>query len=113
MAQRILPSESKTDSSWLGPGGFGEQLSSEAFLSTGRESIADTLPPLGFAAKAALQTIRGYQALAAGGLILSTCRFFPSCSCYAIESIQRHGFCQGINLTIRRLMKCHPWYHEA
>ena len=110
MAQRGLPSKSKEHTCRLGPDSLDSQLSSGSFLSTGREGAPGTFPPLGFAAKAALKTIQGYQALAAGGLILSTCRFFPSCSYYAIESIQRDGFCQGIKLMIRRLMKCHPWH---
>jgi putative membrane protein insertion efficiency factor len=39
------------------------------------------------------------------------CRFFPSCSNYAIEAIQRFGAGRGAYLTIRRLLKCHPWHH--
>ncbi|HWP01398.1 MAG TPA: membrane protein insertion efficiency factor YidD [Methylococcus sp.] len=39
------------------------------------------------------------------------CRFFPTCSNYAIEAIQRFGAWRGAYLTIRRLLKCHPWHH--
>jgi putative membrane protein insertion efficiency factor len=38
-----------------------------------------------------------------------TCRFYPSCSCYAEEALQRHGAARGTYLTVRRLMRCHPW----
>jgi uncharacterized protein len=38
-----------------------------------------------------------------------TCRFYPSCSCYAEEAIERHGAIRGTYLTARRLLRCHPW----
>ena len=37
------------------------------------------------------------------------CRFFPSCSAYALESINRHGPRRGLALSARRLSRCHPW----
>ena len=37
------------------------------------------------------------------------CRHFPSCSAYALEAVTVHGFCRGLGLTVRRLLKCHPW----
>jgi uncharacterized protein len=36
------------------------------------------------------------------------CRFYPSCSAYAQEAIERYGFLQGIWLALKRLLKCHP-----
>ena len=38
------------------------------------------------------------------------CRFYPSCSCYAIESIEKYGVARGAFLTLRRLAKCHPFH---
>ncbi|MGL5937792.1 MAG: membrane protein insertion efficiency factor YidD [Phocaeicola sp.] len=38
-----------------------------------------------------------------------SCRFTPTCSAYAIEAIQKHGAIKGLYLTIRRLLRCHPW----
>jgi uncharacterized protein len=38
------------------------------------------------------------------------CRFTPTCSQYAIESMQTHGACKGLLLTITRLSRCHPWH---
>jgi putative membrane protein insertion efficiency factor len=37
------------------------------------------------------------------------CRFVPSCSGYALEAIERHGAWRGSWLTLRRLLRCHPW----
>lgn len=38
-----------------------------------------------------------------------TCRFTPTCSEYAIEALKKHGPLRGIWLTLRRLLRCHPW----
>lgn len=45
-------------------------------------------------------------------LLGSHCRFYPSCSSYSLEAIQRHGVLFGCYLTVRRLLKCHP-FHEG
>ena len=37
------------------------------------------------------------------------CRFFPSCSAYALEAITVHGAVKGSWLAVARLMRCHPW----
>ena len=43
-------------------------------------------------------------------LLGNSCRFHPSCSEYAIEALQRHGFMAGIWLAMRRVARCHPWH---
>jgi putative membrane protein insertion efficiency factor len=37
------------------------------------------------------------------------CRFEPSCSHYAQESLNKYGLLKGIQLSARRISKCHPW----
>ena len=37
------------------------------------------------------------------------CRFFPSCSAYALEAVTVHGAVRGSYLAVRRLARCHPW----
>ncbi|QKT03623.1 membrane protein insertion efficiency factor YidD [Ectothiorhodospiraceae bacterium 2226] len=38
-----------------------------------------------------------------------TCRFHPTCSCYAEQALREHGALRGLWLTVRRLGRCHPW----
>lgn len=52
--------------------------------------------------------VRGYQ-LFVSPLIAPRCRFYPSCSAYAVTALQRHGALRGSWLAIRRLGRCHPW----
>jgi uncharacterized protein len=54
-----------------------------------------------------LRLVAAYQRLAAGRP--SPCRFYPSCSSYAAEAVELHGAGRGTWLTVRRLVRCHPW----
>lgn len=51
--------------------------------------------------------VRGYRQITAGRP--SPCRFDPSCSAYALEALEHHGAVRGSWLTLRRLLRCHPW----
>lgn len=42
-------------------------------------------------------------------LLGPVCRFYPSCSRYGYEAIRTHGAVYGTYLTVRRLLRCHPW----
>jgi len=39
----------------------------------------------------------------------SNCRFTPTCSNYAIQSLQEKGLIRGLFFSLKRLLKCHPW----
>lgn len=39
-----------------------------------------------------------------------TCRFYPSCSSYSLQSYERFGFFKGTYLTVVRILKCHPFH---
>jgi len=45
-------------------------------------------------------------------LLGANCRYYPSCSSYALEAIDRHGACGGSWLAAKRICRCHPW-HEG
>ena len=53
--------------------------------------------------------IRTYQ-LCISPLLGPRCRFYPSCSAYALEAIETHGLLRGSVLAVKRLSKCHQWH---
>lgn len=53
--------------------------------------------------------LRGYQLLLRP-VLGPSCRFYPSCSTYALEAMDKHGALKGTYLTLKRLLKCHPWH---
>ena len=55
-----------------------------------------------------IMLIRVYQ-LIISPILGSNCRFMPTCSEYAIESFKSYGLIKGFFLTIKRIVKCHPW----
>ena len=52
--------------------------------------------------------IRVYQ-LAVAPVLPPSCRYYPSCSHYAVEAVALHGPWRGSGLALRRLLRCHPW----
>ena len=42
-------------------------------------------------------------------MLPASCRFTPTCSQYALEALRKHGPIKGLWLTIRRILRCHPW----
>jgi len=53
--------------------------------------------------------VRGYQRWISP-LLPPSCRFYPSCSAYAVEALQVHGLLRGTALTVWRLLRCAPWH---
>ena len=52
--------------------------------------------------------IRGYQ-LWISPLLPASCRYYPTCSSYAIEAIEKHGAASGTWLAVRRIARCHTF----
>ncbi|OFX27480.1 MAG: membrane protein insertion efficiency factor YidD [Armatimonadetes bacterium RBG_16_67_12] len=59
--------------------------------------------------RAMLLLIAAYQRLLSP-LLPRSCRFYPSCSTYAAEAIERHGAARGVMLAVRRILRCHPFH---
>ena len=56
----------------------------------------------------AVLVLRAYRAVISP-LYGDVCRYYPSCSAYALQAIQQHGVVVGSVLGIRRIARCHPW----
>ena len=56
----------------------------------------------------AKRSIRLYQ-LVISPLLGPSCRYEPSCSEYAAQAVERHGVIRAGRLTVKRLVRCHPW----
>ena len=66
------------------------------------------LPPIQrYPAQASIKVVKGYQQCISP-LFGPSCRFYPSCSHYAVEALTRFGPLKGSWLTAKRLLKCHP-----
>lgn len=52
--------------------------------------------------------VRGYQ-VAISPLLPPSCRYYPSCSAYAVEALEKHGALRGSWLAARRILRCNPF----
>jgi putative membrane protein insertion efficiency factor len=97
---------------------MGHRDSSAAISGTGafRAAGGGTRPPaaqhrpksLSLTAHVLLAAIRVYQ-MSFSALMPSACKFYPSCSKYAVIALQLHGARHGSWLALRRLARCHPF----
>lgn len=39
----------------------------------------------------------------------SVCKFYPTCSAYGLQAVELHGAIKGGRLTVKRILRCHPW----
>jgi uncharacterized protein len=70
-------------------------------------AVSPPAPPSSPPARVAHAVVRAYQW--AFSWRVSPCRYVPSCSSYALEALEVHGFVRGTWLSLRRLGRCHPW----
>ena len=54
--------------------------------------------------------IRGYQRLVSPALG-QRCKYYPSCSQYAVQAVENYGILRGFVLAVWRLVRCNPWSH--
>ncbi|MGE9808344.1 MULTISPECIES: membrane protein insertion efficiency factor YidD [unclassified Janibacter] len=66
------------------------------------------MSPTRILAQPLIWLVRGYQLLISP-LLPPTCRYYPSCSAYAVTALERFGPIKGTWLAVRRLLRCHPW----
>lgn len=70
---------------------------------------SDPFPGDNMLRKPLLWLIRGYQHTLARALPPDTCRFYPTCSHYGYEAIEKYGLIKGGSMAVWRVMRCNPW----
>ena len=58
-----------------------------------------------------IMLVKGYSLLVSP-VLGNNCRYYPTCSSYMVQAIERFGVLRGIWLGTRRLLRCHP-FHEG
>ncbi|MHB1281059.1 MAG: membrane protein insertion efficiency factor YidD [Acidithiobacillus sp.] len=59
--------------------------------------------------RVAVVVVRGYQYVISP-ILGHHCRFYPTCSEYTCQAIERYGIAKGSWLGIKRISRCHPWH---
>ncbi|MFB8387981.1 membrane protein insertion efficiency factor YidD [Microbacterium sp. NPDC055910] len=78
-------------------------------LGDARWAASDLLPSIPLAPRnLVLGLLHGYRATISH-LYGDVCKYYPSCSAYAVGAVQQHGALKGAALTAARLARCHPW----
>lgn len=78
-------------------------------LGTGRFMASDLLGAVPLLPRnAGLALLHGYRATISH-VYGDVCKYYPSCSAYAVGAVQQHGLIKGSALTAARLARCHPW----
>ena len=85
-------------------------LRQRSILSVGPRALGmDEVPAASGWLGAVLLAVIGFYRHWISPLLGPRCRFIPSCSAYGLEAIARHGAARGSWLTLKRLLRCHPW----
>lgn len=61
-----------------------------------------------FLSRVLIVVVRGYQAVISP-LLGPRCRFYPSCSAYAVQALRERGAVTGFGLAVYRVLRCNPW----
>jgi putative membrane protein insertion efficiency factor len=64
--------------------------------------------PPSLAARALVALVRGYQ-LIVSPWMAPRCKYYPSCSAYAVTAVRVHGAVRGTRLAVWRVLRCNPW----
>jgi putative membrane protein insertion efficiency factor len=97
------------------PGTTGRPVSTTTLpsysLGTGHLTASGVLASIPLLPRnAGLVLLHGYRATISH-LYGDVCKYYPSCSAYAVGAVQQHGLVKGSALTAARLARCHPWAH--
>jgi uncharacterized protein len=88
----------------------GQQRDADAaHAAEGRRAAAAAGRKPSAAARLLAVAVVGYQRFVSP-LLGPHCRFYPSCSAYALEAVRVHGAARGSWLAVRRLSRCHPFH---
>jgi putative membrane protein insertion efficiency factor len=78
-------------------------------VGTGRFAASDVLPAVPLVPRnLGLAVLQAYRSVISP-LYGDVCKYYPSCSAYAVGAVQQHGLLKGSALTAARLARCHPW----
>ncbi len=95
---------------WGDPPQVRALLRQRSILSVGPRALGmDEVPAASGWLGAVLLALIGFYRYWISPLLGPRCRFIPSCSAYGLEAIARHGAARGSWLTLKRLLRCHPW----
>jgi putative membrane protein insertion efficiency factor len=87
----------------------GEQSLAEQSLA--KQSLAkQSLAKQGIFWRRSFVRIIGLYQLIISPLLPSACRFYPTCSQYMRDAVERYGVVKGVWMGVRRLMRCHPFH---
>lgn len=111
-----LPAESSEPARWMGYRRESSRGRGNRTHANARTGTPTTLPEAtspgsshgGPVKSLMLALIRFYQTGVSPALP-SSCRYYPSCSAYAYEAVEKRGVGRGIHLAMARLLRCRPW----
>ncbi|BAS29461.1 membrane protein insertion efficiency factor [Limnochorda pilosa] len=55
------------------------------------------------------RAVRAYQ-VAVSPLFPPSCRYYPTCSTYAVQAVEKYGVARGLVMGAKRVARCHPWH---